>query len=118
VVVPLASALVAHRDHYFGVFGAYRAGKLQPLISSFATASRIAAAESRATAQRLVDALDEWADLLGRVRAGSAADKLLALLPARPVLSAGPLKASPDGARRLDSPCDWSPLTYCGCLRA
>jgi len=88
VVVPLASALVAHRDHYFGVLGAYRAGELQPLIGSFATASRIAAAESRVTAQRLADAPDEWADLLGRVRAGSAAEKLLALLPARPVLSA------------------------------
>jgi Fic family protein len=88
VVVPLASALVAHRDQYFGVLDAYRAGELRPLIGSFATASRIAAAESRVTAQRLADAPDEWADLLGRVRAGSAAEKLLALLPARPVLSA------------------------------
>jgi len=54
--VPLASALVAHRDHYFGVLDAYRAGELQPLIGSFATTSRIAAAESRVTAQRLADA--------------------------------------------------------------
>lgn len=98
VVVPLASALVAHRDRYFEMLGAYRTGRLEPLISSFATASRIAAAESRLTARRLAEAPDEWADLLGRVRAGSAADKLLALLPVRPVLSAD------DACGAIDAP--------------
>jgi len=54
VVVPLASALVARRDRYFDALGAYRTGQLRPLIGSFATASRIAAAEipdHRATAR-------------------------------------------------------------------
>lgn len=88
VVVPLASALVAHRDRYFDTLGAYRTGQLDPLVDSFTTASRIAAAESRITAQRLAQAPDEWADQVGRVRAGSAAHKLLAVLPARPVLAA------------------------------
>lgn len=88
VVIPLASALVAHRDRYFDALGAYRAGDPHPLTSSFTTASRTAAAESRITAQRLTQVPDEWADLLGPVRKASAADKLLALLPARPILSA------------------------------
>jgi Fic family protein len=87
VVVPLASALVAHRDRYFGVLDSYRAGDVEPLISSFAAASRISAAESRVTADRLAHIPNEWSDLVGRVRAGSAAEKLLALLPGRPVLS-------------------------------
>jgi hypothetical protein len=58
------------------------------LISSFAVASRIAAAESRTTARRLAEIPAEWSTMLGRIRAGSAAAQLLTLLPARPVLSA------------------------------
>jgi len=87
VVVPLASALVAHRDRYFDQLNAYREGDTRPLISEFATASRIAAAESRATAQRLAEIPGEWRAALGRVRAGSAAAALLGLLPTRPVIS-------------------------------
>lgn len=88
VVVPLASALVAVRERYFGLLGSYRDGDLAPLVSSFASASRIAAAESRVSAGRLAEIPQEWADMVGRVRAGSAAAKLLAVLPTRPVLSA------------------------------
>jgi Fic family protein len=88
VVVPMASALVAHRDRYFDLLGSYRAGDLHPLISSFTTASRIAAAESRTTARRLADIPNEWAEMTGPVRAGSAVAKLLSLLPPRPVLRA------------------------------
>lgn len=88
VVVPFASALVAHRDRYFDVLGSYRSGHLEPLINLFASASHIAATQSRATAQRLAEIPDEWAEMVGRVRAGSAAVKLLALLPTRPVLTA------------------------------
>lgn len=87
-MVPLSLVLVAHRDRYFEVLGDYRAGRLEPLIGSFATAARIAAAESRVTAQRLAEAPDEWSGLLGPVRTGSATAKILTLLPARPVLSA------------------------------
>jgi Fic family protein len=88
VVVPLASALVAHRDRYFDLLGAYRLGEVRPLIESFAESSLIAAAESRTTAQRLADVPKEWLDMVGPVRAGSATAKLIALLPARSILSA------------------------------
>jgi Fic family protein len=88
VVVPLASALVAHRDRYFDVLNSYREADVRPLIRSFATAARVAASESRVTARRLSDIPGEWADMVGRVRAGSAAAGLLTLLPARPVVSA------------------------------
>jgi Fic family protein len=98
VVVPLASALVAHRDRYFDLLGRYRGGEVRPIIESFADASRIAAAESRITASRLAEVPTEWLDLVGPVRAGSAAAKLLALLPARPILTAE------DACAALDAP--------------
>jgi Fic family protein len=88
VVVPLASALVAHRDRYFDQLTAYREGDVRPIIDSFAVASRIAAAESATSAQRLAAIPDEWAQMLGPVRIDSAAAKLLDVLPAHPVLSA------------------------------
>jgi Fic family protein len=88
IVVPLASALVAHRERYFSLLDAYRHGHVKPLVSSFATACATAAAESSATAARLAQIPAEWRDLAGPVRAGSAAAELLTLLPTRPILSA------------------------------
>ncbi|WP_253900536.1 Fic family protein [Mycobacterium asiaticum] len=87
LVVPLASALVAQRDRYFGALSTYRAGDLRPLIDTFAKASRTAAAESRITAQRLAEIPDEWRNMVGPVRRNSATDKLLLLLPSKPIVS-------------------------------
>ena len=42
VVVPLATALVAHRDRYFDLLTDYRDGRLEHLLSSFALSTRIA----------------------------------------------------------------------------
>jgi len=98
VVVPLASALVAHQDRYFDLLGAYRLGEVRPLIESFAEASRIAAAEARTTAHRLAEVPEEWLDMVGRVRAGSATAQLIALLPARPILSAEAAAAAVDAS--------------------
>jgi Fic family protein len=88
VVIPLASALVARRDHYFDLLNSYRRGDIEPLLTTFAESARIAAAESRNTATRLNDIADEWREMVGPVRSGSAAAKLLTLLPTRPILSA------------------------------
>ena len=60
VVVPLASALVAQRDTYFGVLQAYRQGDAGPLIRSFAHAALVAAVESWVTAHLLADLLADW----------------------------------------------------------
>ncbi|MBJ8342720.1 Fic family protein [Antrihabitans sp. YC3-6] len=88
VVVPLASALVAHRDRYFDLLDHYRDGSVAPLQDSFAEATRITASESRATAVRLAELPAEWNEQVGRVRAGSATSMLLEILPSQPVLSA------------------------------
>ncbi len=87
VVVPLASALVAHRDRYFDLLDAYRAGDPGAIIGSFARASSVAAVESWRSADHLVEVPDRWREMVGRVRAGSAVAKLLAVLPSRPILS-------------------------------
>jgi Fic family protein len=88
LVVPLASALVAHRDRYFDVLNGYRAGDLGRLIATFATSSQVAAAESRVTADRLGEIPREWRENVGPTRHGSAAAKLVSLLPSNPILSA------------------------------
>ena len=98
-VVPLASALVARRDHYFNVLGSYRSGELLPLIGAITHAARIAAVESRTAAQRLHEIPSQWRELTGPVRSGSAADKLLALLPSAPILSADDAVALVDAPR-------------------
>jgi Fic family protein len=87
IVIPLASALVARRDHYFDLLGDYRAGEIQPLLTAFSHACRVAASESVATAARLEAIPGEWRGLTGPVRADSATGRLLTQLPARPVIS-------------------------------
>jgi Fic family protein len=86
-VVPLASALVAHRDRYFDHLTAYRRGDPIPLVAEFAKASRIAALESRVTARHLDEIPGQWREEAGALRADSAASRLLAVLPAQPILS-------------------------------
>ncbi len=87
IVVPLASALVAHRERYFDLLNAYRSGEVRPLLASFAESSRIAASESRITATRLGEVPQEWREQLGHTRSGSVVTKLLDLLPSQPIIS-------------------------------
>lgn len=87
VVVPIASALVAQRDRYFAALDAYRQGDAARIISEFATASRIAAAEARVTASRLAAAPEEMRAMVGTVRKGSTTGRLLALLATMPVFT-------------------------------
>lgn len=88
VVVPLASALVAHRDRYFDDLSAYRRGDPEPLMHSFTAGSRIAASESRRTARHLAGIPEQWRELTGPVRSHSAAAKIMASLIAMPVITA------------------------------
>ncbi len=98
VVIPLASALVARRDGYFELLNAYRTGDVRPLIATFAESSRIAAAESQLTASRLGEIPKEWRAVV-KARAGSAAARLLAQLPSRPILSSEDALEIVDGPR-------------------
>ena len=88
VVIPLASALVADRDQYFGLLTEYREGRIAPIIEAFTDAARIAAVESRITARRIATMPEEWRDWIGRVRHDSATDRLLTTLTTTPIFSA------------------------------
>lgn len=94
VVVPLASALVAHRDRYFATLGGYRDGLLEPLVGSFAHACVIAAVQSQTTAHRLAAIPTTWRSGLGRVRRGGPVDLLLDHLLAHPVVTAEDVAAA------------------------
>lgn len=60
LVIPLASALVAYRERYFGALNTYRNGDLRPLIVTFANSAKTAAAKSCTTAERVAEIPIEW----------------------------------------------------------
>ncbi len=119
VVVPLASALVARREHYFGVLNDYRAGDAAPIIKAFSSASLIAAQESSVTAGRLETMPQEWALAAGNPRAGSATRRLIDHLLDEPIFSAsevatrlgGPTSSVYSALSRLDATGVIRPLT-------
>lgn len=88
VVVPLASAIVARRESYFDALGAYRSGDAGAILALFASGTRIAAVESRTTADRLAQMPEEWRAAAGRPRRSSAATRLIDGLLDHPVFSA------------------------------
>ncbi|MBO9522696.1 MAG: Fic family protein [Nocardioidaceae bacterium] len=92
VVVPIASALVADRDGYFGALEAYRAGDGQPIVAAFSEAALVAAEEARTTGARLAAFPGHWHDLAGGPRRDSATAAVLAILAAEPVFAADDLQ--------------------------
>jgi Fic family protein len=118
VVVPLASALVARREEYFGLLTDYRAGRIEPLILSFSTAATVAARESQVTARRIAEMPEVWQMAVG-ARRGSAAARLLEGLGATPIFSAddaaeaigGPLSSVYSAIDRLHDSGVIRPLT-------
>jgi hypothetical protein len=81
VIVPIASALVAHRDRYFDLLDEYRTRPRPTIGAGVQHRDRIAAAAARITADRVLDLPDRWREELGPVRTGSATDRLLNRLP-------------------------------------
>lgn len=88
VVVPIASALVAHRDRYFDALTAYRDGDVEPITASFVRSTRVAAGAAHEAALRLRAAVDEMRERVGGVRQGSGVARLLEVLPSTPVVMA------------------------------
>ncbi|MGJ9411486.1 Fic family protein [Aeromicrobium sp. CF4.19] len=87
-VVPLASAIVARRSRYFSDLGAYRSGHVAPLLTTFTAGAKIASEESSKAADLLAEVPTTWRQTLGRVRTGSATDRVLTLLQDTPITSA------------------------------
>ncbi|MGH3350934.1 MAG: Fic family protein [Nocardioides sp.] len=88
LAVPIASALVSHRDRYFAALNDYRAGSAATIIAMLAASTTIATTESWKTAEALERIRRGWGGAAGDPRPGSAAYRLLDLLTEEPILNA------------------------------
>jgi hypothetical protein len=59
----------------------------------------VAANESRVTATRLGEIPEEWREMVGATRKGSAVAKLMDILPTKPILSSEDAESSIDAPR-------------------
>ena len=87
MAVPIASAIVADREEYFGLVNHYRTGDAEAFCAYLAEATARSAVEAEVSAQRLAELPARWHEEV-RPRAGSAAATLLQLLPSSPVVDA------------------------------
>lgn len=87
-VPPVSIVLAARPTAYVGGLIDFRDGRVAQWIDSFAAAATTAATASVELAERVADLQEDWRARAGRPRAGSAAARLIGLLPALPVLSA------------------------------
>ncbi len=87
LTVPIASALVSHRERYFAALEDYRAGNARTIVAMLATAVRIATAESWHTATTLQQMREQWQETIGGARPGSTAYRVLDLLTEEPILN-------------------------------
>ncbi len=93
-VPPVSIVLAARPTAYVAGLEAFRDGHVAEWISSFAGATQLAAAASIELADQVVVLQQTWRERAGRPRSGSAAAKLIELLPALPVLSAPTARAA------------------------
>lgn len=87
MAVPVASAIVADREHYFELVNGYRHGDVEPFTAYLADATARAAEEAAVSAERLIALPEQWRERV-RPRSGSAVAALLPLLPSRPIVDA------------------------------
>jgi Fic family protein len=100
LTVPIASALVAHRESYFDALGEYREGRVRPIASMLTAAVIVATHESRRTATALHEVRQDWDARLGPVRRGSPVHRVLLDLAETPSVTVADL------ASRLHLPVD------------
>lgn len=93
-VPPISIVLAARRNAYVDGLVGYRTGLLAEWTSSFAAATQMAAIASVELAEQITALQEEWRARAGRPRVGSAAAKLIALLPALPIMSAPTARAA------------------------
>ncbi len=93
LTVPVASALVAHRESYFDALGAYREGRVRPIASMLTAAVIVATHESRRTATALHEVRQDWEARLGPLRRGSAIHRVVQHLAEAPSVTVADLAA-------------------------
>lgn len=87
LTVPIASALVAHRDRYFAALNDYRAGNAHTIVAMMASAASIATSESWKTATTILAIRESWQERSGIDRPGTAPYRMLDLLTEEPIVN-------------------------------
>jgi Fic family protein len=85
-VPPISLVLATNARAYVGGLTDYRKGLLDEWIGIFAAATRTAAVEAQSFADRVTAHQERWRVQATQPRASSSADKLIALLPAYPIV--------------------------------
>jgi len=85
-VPPVSLVLAIDARAYVGGLTDYRSSLLDDWTGLFAAATRTAAVEAQTLADRVSSLQERWRDKAARPRASSAADRLIALLPAYPIV--------------------------------
>jgi Fic family protein len=93
-VPPVSIVMAARPTSYVAGLIDFREGRVAEWVESFANACREAAVHATALADEVATLQREWTQRAGRPRAGSAAAKLIALLPAQPIVSAPTIRAA------------------------
>jgi len=93
-VPPVSIVMAARPTSYVDGLVDFREGRIGDCVASFSDACAIAAVNAADLADEIAALQGEWARRAGRPRAGSAAARLIALLPAQPVVSAPTVRAA------------------------
>jgi len=93
-VPPVSIVMAARTTSYVAGLVDFREGRIADWVESFANACREAAVHAAALADQVAVLQQEWIQRAGRPRAGSAAAKLIAILPAQPIVSAPTIRAA------------------------
>jgi Fic family protein len=97
-VPPVSVVLATNANAYVRGLIEFRGGAVANWCSMFAIACRTAAEESGALAARIAALMEEWRSRAGSPRKGSAASKLIELLPCQPIVSVGTAHAAIGGS--------------------
>jgi Fic family protein len=85
-VPPVSLILATDARSYIGGLTDYRTGSLDEWIGLFAAATRTATTQARTLADRVAALQERWRVKAKAPRASSAADRIIALLPAYPIV--------------------------------
>src|SRR5262249_47452282 len=104
VVPPISLVLAGCKDDYVAALTAFREADDDPWLLLLAESAERAAHASMTLADQIAELQQRWREQAGRPRADSAAEQIIQLLPAEPVLNvdraATLLKRSPEAVRQ------------------
>lgn len=87
VVPPISLVLAGRKDEYVDSLTAFRRGEDDPWLLLLAESAAHAAHASIELADRIAELQERWREQAGRPRSDSAAEQIIRLLPAEPVLN-------------------------------